>query len=158
MLEVKQPPLEYLSSMIYRSCVQWYKYVFYKNYRWSLRVNTDRTGHETHAAIILSATMGFNFLAIIFAIFSICYLTTGYKVSTFLLDPKIRIYMNIGIGVCAVLLMKMNFVLLKKIGYQNIIQEFSGESPRQRRFGTVLVACYEVGSILLGVVSATLPS
>ena len=143
--------------MICRSCVQCYKYFFYKNYRWSLRVNKDRTGHETHAAIILSGTMGFNLLVIFFSILSIFHLTTGYKVSTFLFDPKVHIYMTIGIGVCAVLIMKMNFVLLKKIGYQNIIQEFSGESPPQRKLGTVLVGCYEVISFLLVFVSWTFP-
>lgn len=65
--------------------------------------------------------------------------------------------MTIGVGICAVLIMKMNFVLLKKIGYQNIIQEFSSENPRQRRVGNVLVGCYEIISFLLVFVSWTFP-
>ncbi len=158
MLDSKQPTLEYSSLMICKACVQWYKYVFYKNYRWSLRVNTDRTGHESHATIILSGLMAFNFFEIIFAIFSVVYLTTDYKISAVLLDPGIRGYVPICLGIFAILLLKMNYVLLRKIGYQNIIQEFSGESPRQRRLGTVLVACYAIGSFLLVFVSASLPS
>jgi len=143
--------------MIRRPCVQCYKYLFYKFYRSSLVTNKDRTGHETHAALILSGFMCFNFLEIAFVFFSAIYLTTGHKPSLFLMDTGIRPYMPVVVGISALLIMKMNFIMLKNIGYQNIIQEFSNESQRQRRLGNVLVGCYGVISFLLVFVTATLP-
>lgn len=120
-------------------------------------VNKDRTGHESHAVIILSGTMVFNSFVILAAVLSLFYLTIGHRISAFLVDPRFHAARNIGALLYALLVLKMNYVLLKKIGYQNIIQEFSGESPRQRRLGNVLVACYEIGTFVLLFVSMTFP-
>jgi len=139
--------------MIPKACVQCYKYLFYKYYRWSLRVNTDRTGHETHAVLIMSGVMMFNFFVAVAAILAVIRRMTGYQTWAFLDNP--HFHGKILAVVIAALILKMNFVLLKGIGYQKMIQEFSHESPRQRTLGTVLVAFYAFGSFLLVYLSVT---
>lgn len=139
--------------MISKVCVQCYKYLFYKYYRWSLRVNTNRTGHETHAVLIMSGVMMFNFFVAVAAILAVIRRMTSYQVWDFYHIHLFQV--EILVVVIAALVMKMNFVLLKGIGYQKIIQEFSHESPRQRTLGTVFVAFYAFGSFLLVFLSWT---
>jgi len=142
--------------MICKICIQFYKYLFYKNYRWSLRVNTDRTGHETHATIILAGTMFFNSFTIIVTVLAVIHKIAGCQVCGFLDNPNFPLI--IFSLVHGLFVLSLNFYLLKRIGYQNIIKEFSGESPRQRKLGNILVGCYEVISFLLVFASITLPS
>ncbi len=126
--------------MIFKTCARIYRYVFYKLYRWSEVINPPGSGlHDLSAIIMLSFAVMIN----LGTIPAIVQLITGYEAIAIFSIPK---YFG---AVIAIFIFFVNYVLLKKIGYKKIIQEFSQENPSQRKLGNTLVTSYVLGSLVL---------
>ena len=128
--------------MIFSKIAFAYRYIFYKLYGWTGKVNFRHEPDEIQAVIIISVTSFMYLLGIIISLLIINIDVVG--VFNFDQLPKIVVILFI------VVFFLMNLYILKyQIGFKKIIQEFSLENEQQVRRGNILVTCYVLGSFVL---------
>lgn len=134
--------------MLLRRFSKFYKYIFYKLYRWSQLAKPNDSCHEMYALIILSIVLMVNLLTILLIIFIILQIfALGEIIKEFFSMSEIY---GVFIGISIFL---MNYYLINKlIGYENIINDFSKENFREKKFGEIITGCYVIGSFFLLVI------
>lgn len=123
-------------NSVFLKLMRAYRYVYYKLYRWSEKVNPGEFYHEISAVVMISVTIGMNLLVMLIPIL----LTFNLK------WPEGK---GVPLLLAGIIGVANYFIFIRRERHKKIIKEFYKEGTIKRKRGNFLVACYVTGSPLL---------
>ena len=128
--------------MILEKIGWFYRWLYYRCYRYSLKADSRFSIHWANAAILALVVITTNTLVLLFAI------TLAFSIVVVLPSaPRWILFL-----IFAVIALLHTFVLGYKSRYRKIIGEFQKESAEQQRRGDLLFGWYLVSSLFLLIV------